>query len=255
MSLRKDLSGGNVIVEDNRLKTLLRHFDLEELYPALHNARITFNNLKYLNQDDIKEVIKPVGLRAEFREKLFSFLKYEKDVDEESDDSYNSLDTNKEQKPSKPPTPEPTPAPNVPHRLNPKAKFLSHLLQSTTRGQAVLSFYAKNSNLSTYQRNDLTQIVVEDVISKNTKLRPKHFTTIVDQIVAIFPSENRHRDFYYIPRERTGKNPRGRLYSKYFNLKTKQRKLNRTLEACEAEIFDANHFLVKTEMEDVDVDV
>ncbi|XP_055855860.1 uncharacterized protein LOC129919065 [Episyrphus balteatus] len=134
--------------DDIQLKTLLRSFELEELYTDLKNARISFKNLKYLKRDDIKEVIKPVGLRAEFRQKLFLYLKSENAIDDEN--------------------------------------------------------LSNDSKVITWLSRD------ETTDSPSSSKAPSFLSSQIPE-------------YYYIPRQHK-KNPSGKLYTKYFNLKTKRRK-------------------------------
>jgi len=41
------------------------------------DAQVTFESLQYLDREDIKEAISPLGLRAKFRSKLFAWRKEE----------------------------------------------------------------------------------------------------------------------------------------------------------------------------------
>ncbi|XP_046812012.1 uncharacterized protein LOC124421205, partial [Lucilia cuprina] len=63
--------------ENSQLDDLLQTFNLIEVKPYLTNAQITFDSLRYLSKEDIKEAIPPIGIRACFREKLFSWRKTE----------------------------------------------------------------------------------------------------------------------------------------------------------------------------------
>lgn len=53
--------------------------------------QITYRSLKYLNESDIKDAIKNIGLRAEFREKLFSWRKVKFPNNENDDSSKQEL--------------------------------------------------------------------------------------------------------------------------------------------------------------------
>jgi len=50
---------------------------LFKYYNLIIACGITYRSLKYINSDDIRDAISNVGLRAEFREKLFFWRKSE----------------------------------------------------------------------------------------------------------------------------------------------------------------------------------
>ncbi|XP_017460681.1 PREDICTED: uncharacterized protein LOC108353999 isoform X2 [Rhagoletis zephyria] len=54
------------------------------------DAQVTFDSLQYLEKDDIKEAIPPIGLRAKFRSKLFEWRKKEFGIECEEEDSLRS---------------------------------------------------------------------------------------------------------------------------------------------------------------------
>ncbi|XP_073846869.1 uncharacterized protein [Musca autumnalis] len=59
--------------DDVMLRKLLKKFQMIFLYPFFKAYDITYRSLRYLSVDDINTVIRSVGHRAEFREKLFTW--------------------------------------------------------------------------------------------------------------------------------------------------------------------------------------
>ncbi|XP_011294888.1 uncharacterized protein LOC101897248 [Musca domestica] len=59
--------------DDAMLRKLLKKFQMIFLYPFFKAYDITYRSLRYLSVDDINTVIRSVGHRAEFREKLFAW--------------------------------------------------------------------------------------------------------------------------------------------------------------------------------------
>ncbi|KAM8701415.1 hypothetical protein ACLKA7_007763, partial [Drosophila subpalustris] len=57
--------------DESKLITFLEERGLSSSYPYLKKSQVTFESLEYLTEDDIKEVITPVGIRALFRAKRF----------------------------------------------------------------------------------------------------------------------------------------------------------------------------------------
>ncbi|XP_036340023.1 uncharacterized protein LOC118749334 [Rhagoletis pomonella] len=74
------------------------------------------------------------------------------------------------------------------------------------------------------QRNELINIIVEEVISSNVTLRAHDFPVLINEIVGIFPNEKAVEEYYFIPRNGR-KNPSGKLYAKYKNRRSKKHKL------------------------------
>ncbi|XP_054083052.1 uncharacterized protein LOC128920224 [Zeugodacus cucurbitae] len=72
------------VEEDTDLLNLLKEFDLETLFLGLKNAGLTFRSLKYLSKEDIAEAVKNIGLRTEFREKLFFWRKSKFGIEDET---------------------------------------------------------------------------------------------------------------------------------------------------------------------------
>ncbi|XP_036344842.1 uncharacterized protein LOC118754085 [Rhagoletis pomonella] len=65
----------STIEDDENLKTLLKEFRLECIFENLKAAQITYRCLKYIQKEDLKEAVLHLGLRIEFREKLFAWRK------------------------------------------------------------------------------------------------------------------------------------------------------------------------------------
>ncbi|KAM8701548.1 hypothetical protein ACLKA7_000919 [Drosophila subpalustris] len=61
--------------DESKLITFLEERGLSSSYPYLKKSQVTFESLEYLTEDDIKEVITPVGIRALFRVKLIEWKK------------------------------------------------------------------------------------------------------------------------------------------------------------------------------------
>ncbi|XP_067644318.1 uncharacterized protein [Eurosta solidaginis] len=66
------------------LVKLLNEFNLPDVLPYLTGAHVTLKSLQYMRSEDIKEAIPPLGLRIEFREKLFMWKKREYGIDDDT---------------------------------------------------------------------------------------------------------------------------------------------------------------------------
>ncbi|XP_036332693.1 uncharacterized protein LOC118744043 [Rhagoletis pomonella] len=70
--------------DEEKMVELLKEFEMENVLPFLKASQITFRSLKFLRGADLKEAIPPLGLRVEFREKLFMWKKKEFGIDDET---------------------------------------------------------------------------------------------------------------------------------------------------------------------------
>ncbi|XP_058976924.1 uncharacterized protein LOC105262100 isoform X2 [Musca domestica] len=70
--------------DDSRLRKLLQEFQLESVFDYLKAAQVSYRSLQYMQAEDIKEAIPPLGLRIEFREKLFTWKKVQFGIDDET---------------------------------------------------------------------------------------------------------------------------------------------------------------------------
>ncbi|XP_070852414.1 uncharacterized protein [Drosophila suzukii] len=205
--------------DEAQLKTLLKSFNLEAITENLKSCGITYRSLKYINTDDIRDAISNVGLRAEFREKLFFWRKSEFNIDDKTISADSKVSGwLKEQ------TSTGSSIQSAVAHLN-----ISNILQLYPKGQGLLHYYETKNVLTNVHREDLISVIVEHAIATEFQIRTSEFPLIVDQIVSIFPTESEVRDFYFIPRSGK-KNPAGKLYAKYTNNRTKRIKLDRILE-------------------------
>lgn len=61
-----------------QIKIFMIFWEINYFFPLISSdSGITYRSLKYLSKDDIKDTISDIGLRAEFREKLFIWRKNE----------------------------------------------------------------------------------------------------------------------------------------------------------------------------------
>ncbi|XP_046803850.1 uncharacterized protein LOC124419262 [Lucilia cuprina] len=205
---------GNLVDdESDLLMDLLKKFDLVIVMKFLKEAYITYRSLQYIKNEDLKEIIPLVGLRLEFREKLFTWRKKEFGIDDETlsipSKVQDWLYDSQQQSPSS--------------LSSPLDKNLKDLLMETAKGKAILDFYQKGHTLTDLNRNELINIIIEDSLFGNRSLSPRDFSNLVEEICQVFPNEKNVQKYYFIPR-RGKKNPSGKLYSKYVNMKSKRKK-------------------------------
>ncbi|XP_073821282.1 uncharacterized protein [Musca autumnalis] len=70
--------------DDYMLMEFLKGINMESLFEHLKASHVTFRSLQYLKKEDLKEAVPPLGLRVEFREKLFAWKKRELGIDDET---------------------------------------------------------------------------------------------------------------------------------------------------------------------------
>ncbi|XP_073843491.1 uncharacterized protein [Musca autumnalis] len=98
---------------------------------------------------------------------------------------------------------------------------LKELLTHTSKGKLGLECSSANKKLSDEQRDDIINIIIEDILTNNVTIYAQDYMRILDEICSVFPLENEMRDYYYISRK--GKNnASGKLYAKYRNKKSKK---------------------------------
>lgn len=102
------------------------------------------------------------------------------------------------------------------------------ILKGSLRGQAALKFYSLNHSLTDDIRDDIINCIVEEIIFNDVSVTIAEFHLIVQEIVELFPCEDKIKDYYFIPRCEK-KNPSGKLFVKYVN--TKSRKKNKRQKA------------------------
>ncbi|KAF5276402.1 hypothetical protein FQR65_LT16350 [Abscondita terminalis] len=207
-------TGGNISLEDpptifvtneavgvddtSSLKNLLKKFNLLQLLPVLQACGVSYRSLVYLSKEDInpsvvtwtfwtvKDTIADIGLRAEFRTKLFEWRKTEHDFDTDS--------------------------------ITNSSKSLQEVLSESNKGKSILEYYKKNLCLDKLRRDSLVTVILEDIHYNGTNLSPKDYPNILAEIESNFPSEKKFLDYYFFCRQKR-KNPGGRLYNKYVNSK------------------------------------
>ncbi|XP_070071409.1 uncharacterized protein [Drosophila takahashii] len=192
----------------------MKELGMEHLMQYLIDANITFDCLKYMDRDDIKEAIPPLGPRLIFREKLFEWRKTFYEANE------NSVEPPLKQ--NEPVKIEEDQSINSRKSIN--YKDLKNLIMETSRGRQILNFYEANNCLTKEKRDILINIILEDAIATNVILKPFDMANITNDIVSIFPKEKEMMDYYFIPR--SGKsNCGGKLFSKFKNRNHKRSKM------------------------------
>lgn len=96
------------------------------------------------------------------------------------------------------------------------------ILKGSLRGQAALKFYSLNHSLTDDIRDDIINCIVEEIIFNDASVTIAEFHLIVQEIVELFPCEDKIKDYYFIPRCEK-KNPSGKLFVKYVNTKSRKK--------------------------------
>ncbi|XP_037822341.1 uncharacterized protein LOC119610973 isoform X1 [Lucilia sericata] len=200
--------------DDMNLKLFLKTINMENIFDTLKAANITYRSLPYLDKDDLKEALPPLGLRAEFREKLFAWKNEQCGYDDETSSGPSRVQTWLNQNEASTSFTNSTAL----------KKDLKSLLSESTKGKAVIEYAAKNQKFNTQQRDDIISIIIEDAITNKVVLYAYDFVRLTTEICTLFPFENNMREYYYIPRSQKN-NAGGKMYSKYRNKLAKKRKL------------------------------
>ncbi|XP_015042906.1 uncharacterized protein [Drosophila pseudoobscura] len=151
--------------EYETLWEFLRKIKMESVFEDLKAAEVTYDRLKFLNSEDVKDAIRLVGPRAEFREKLLMMKRTE------FGNIKGYID------------------------LRVQHKNLEQLINRSPEGLTVLqSFKAKNC-LSQEQRQFLVQLLLGEVDNNRNAIKMQTLCTLLDEIVALFPSEESRKIF------------------------------------------------------------
>ncbi|XP_073842698.1 uncharacterized protein isoform X4 [Musca autumnalis] len=215
--------------DDYMLREFLKGINMESLFEQLKASYVTFRSLQYLKKEDLKEAVPPLGLRVEFREKLFAWKKRELGIDDETISVPSKIGEwwKRNETPASTPGTPGTPHTTVSYGSKAKgilSEDLKELLTHTSKGKLALECSSANKKLSDEQRDDIINIIIEDILTNNVTLYAQDYMRILDEICSVFPLENEMRDYYYISRK--GKNnASGKLYAKYRNKKSKKIKL------------------------------
>ncbi|XP_075155529.1 uncharacterized protein LOC142228878 [Haematobia irritans] len=200
---------------DKELKQILKTINCCAAFPYLKDAKINSSNLIYLQNEDIKEAIPVLGLRIEFREKLYKWRNEQVHHDEV-------------------PMPIAGPQAKDVHKKNCDFRgkqilnrSLADILCENAIGTAIIQYERKYQSLTKDYRDELINIIANEAVSNDIKIRINEFTLLLDEIVWVLPSEESVKDYYFIPRD--GKeNPSGKLYSKYKNRRAKRLKCDKS---------------------------
>lgn len=68
---------------------------------------------------------------------------------------------------------------------------MKNVLSQTSKGQNLIQYYNEYSVFTDEQRNQLVQIIIEDVICSKIILKPNDFEIIVEEIIELFPNEKK----------------------------------------------------------------
>ncbi|KAM7344173.1 uncharacterized protein ACRADG_010996 [Cochliomyia hominivorax] len=77
--------------DDKKLYEFLEDINMETIFMILKANQVTFQSLRYLKNEDLKEAVPPLGLRVEFREKLFAWQKSQLFTIKENNINFNNV--------------------------------------------------------------------------------------------------------------------------------------------------------------------
>ncbi|XP_067647275.1 uncharacterized protein [Eurosta solidaginis] len=122
------------------------------------------------------------------------------------------------------------------YKIGLKISLLTHqnvtdMVKNSKSGQSLLSLYQMKNKLDMDDRKRLLNIIVGNFFDSNSRKyiirRPYHMNKLAEEIVEIFPTEN--KEIYYISCKAGRRtNASGILYNRFNNLNRKRLKLERT---------------------------
>ncbi|XP_067209346.1 uncharacterized protein [Linepithema humile] len=101
-----------------------------------------------------------------------------------------------------------------------RGEQLRFLLNKSATGRCFLQLAKQGSYLKDKDRNKLTDIIIENQLSKCDKISPTEFTELVGAIQYLFPQED--SELYYIPYKYINGNKllvKGKLITKYYSIR------------------------------------
>ncbi|XP_075163662.1 uncharacterized protein LOC142240967 [Haematobia irritans] len=162
---------------DKELKQILKTINCCAAFAYLKDAKINSSNLIYLQNEDIKEAIPVLGLRIEFREKLYKWRNEQVHHDEV-------------------PMPIAGPQAKDVHKKNCDFRgkknlnrSLADILCENAIGRAIIQYERKYQSLTKDYRDELINIIASEAVSNDIKIRINEFTLLLDEIVWVLPSE------------------------------------------------------------------
>ncbi|XP_029346278.1 uncharacterized protein LOC115034241 isoform X2 [Acyrthosiphon pisum] len=204
----------NYPVEDLQLVLdLLKTWKLEFLYQTLVDEFIDIEALQILQKDHINELMSkfPIGIKAKFTHKLQEWQKYNSIVNL----PVNNLSSISVQHTTPPNLPVNNMSSTSVQHTTPSVKMcLQEVLNSTTTGKMILDYYKNNKKLNNNIRTLLVDAIISYIITKQIPMSVNLASSIGSDIVNIFQTEV--KDTYFM-KDGLNKNPKGKLYSKYYN--------------------------------------
>ncbi|XP_067614074.1 uncharacterized protein [Eurosta solidaginis] len=200
--------------------------NVEAAYDKFYAYGITYDRLKYINCDDLALAFpgnENIGYRAELREKIG--LWKHKNFPEESLSTL-SMNSNVQNWLKNQPLHSPASNSN-----SVKVTNVTDMVKNSKSGQSLLSLYLMKKKLDMHDRKRLLNIIVENFFDCNSRKyiipRPYQMNKLAEEIVEIFPTEN--KEIYYISRKAGRRtNASGILYNRFKNLNRKRLKLEST---------------------------
>ncbi|XP_022218007.2 uncharacterized protein LOC111071148 [Drosophila obscura] len=160
-----EMEGEKEVIEYDTLWEFLKNIKMESVFEDLKAAEVTYDRLKFLNSEDVKDAIRLVGPRAEFREKILMMKRTEFG----NIKGYTDF--------------------RVQH------KNLEQLINRSPEGLTVLQSFKTKNSLSQEQRDLMVKLLIGEVDTNRNAIKMQTLCTLLDEIVAVFPSEESRKIF------------------------------------------------------------
>lgn len=102
---------------------------------------------------------------------------------------------------------------------------IRQILKRSLKGKLVIAYFDKNKKLSHDMRQKLTDSLIENILMDdlNKKLNAPDLAKLAECIAEMFPPEN--KETYFSVVKGKANQPRGKLSSKYYNIRRQFRKV------------------------------
>ncbi|XP_055916388.1 uncharacterized protein LOC129949141 [Eupeodes corollae] len=217
------ISQGN---QNDDLASLLKSFNLyDELYTFLKGKHINVEGLKYIQKhhmDKLFEGFDNFNTRIVFEHKLGIWQSSNGIFNLSSQSTLTNQSIASWIRETNSPSCSPSYSPSSNSNASESDIMVFDILNKTEQGKALITNYKKNNNLKPEDRTNVVRKIIQHYTENNKNLSVKGCAKLAEQIVSIFPTEQKAT--YYVPGVKRGP-PKGKLYDRYRGQRRAMKKL------------------------------
>ncbi|XP_034659040.1 uncharacterized protein LOC117895472 isoform X1 [Drosophila subobscura] len=165
MDMSYPMSFEKEVIEYETLWEFLKKIKMESVFEDLKAAEVTYDRLKFMIPEDVRDTIRKVGPRAEFRERILRMKRTEFG----SIKGYTDF--------------------RVQH------KNLDQLINRSPEGLTVLQSFKTKLSLSQEERDVMVKLLIGEAETNRNAIKMQTLSTLLDEIVTVFPTEESRKIF------------------------------------------------------------